>query len=77
MKSLRFLILFGVMIATTLTGLAEGRMVPDVPYLAAGRVERLDLYLPARAPATPPAPAAVWIHGLKGDKGERPRPPHL
>ena len=38
-------------------------MRPDVPYLAAGRQEKLDLYLPAPGPGARPAPAVVVIHG--------------
>jgi len=44
------------------------RIVRDVPYLAPERSEKLDLYLPA--PTAEPAPAAIWIHGRRGDKGE-------
>jgi len=52
---------------------AEVRTVPDVSYLEAGRSEKLDLYLPERAPGDPPSPAVVWIHGggwTEGSKGE-------
>ncbi len=43
---------------------AEVRIETDVPFLEAGRAEKLDLYLPAAAPAGgKPAPALVWIHG--------------
>ncbi len=44
------------------------RIMRDVPYLAANRSEKLDLYLPASS--SRPAPAVVWIHGRRGDKGE-------
>jgi acetyl esterase/lipase len=39
------------------------RVRPDVPYLAAGRRETLDLYLPAQGAALRAAPAIVMIHG--------------
>lgn len=45
----------------------------DVPYLAAGREERLDLYLPADRPKDARSPAVVMIHGggwAGGDKAE-------
>ncbi len=44
----------------------------DVPYLPAGRTEKLDLYLPAGRPAGTRSPAVVIIHGggwRGGDKG--------
>ena len=46
------------------------RELKDVAYLAPGREEKLDLYLPAVAAGTR-APAVVWIHGggwTSGDK---------
>lgn len=49
----------------------ETRVVSDVPYLAAGRTEKLDLYLPATRAATVRSPAVVVIHGggwMTGDK---------
>ncbi|PAW66311.1 MAG: hypothetical protein B9S34_08475 [Opitutia bacterium Tous-C1TDCM] len=43
---------------------ADVRVETDVAFLEAGRTEKLDLYLPAAAPAGgKPAPALVWIHG--------------
>ncbi len=54
--------------AASRTSAEEIRIIRDVPYLAAERSERLDLYLPP--PNAEPAPAAVWIHGRRGDKGE-------
>lgn len=49
----------------------EFRVIPDVDYLEPGRTEKLDLYVPVLAPDAPRAPAAIWIHGLKGDKSEK------
>ena len=43
----------------------------DVPYLAPGRAERLDLYLPKNRPAGTLSPAVVLLHGggwIRGDK---------
>ena len=48
----------------------EVHFVPDVAYLAPNRTEKLDLYLP-QVPQDRPSPAVVWIHGNKGDKGEK------
>ena len=45
----------------------------DVPYLAPGREEKLDLYLPANRPKNVRSPAVVMIHGggwVGGDKAE-------
>lgn len=42
---------------------AAPRVVVDVAYLAAGRAEKLDLYLPAPPVAGKLSPAVVWIHG--------------
>jgi acetyl esterase/lipase len=42
---------------------AGPRVVADVPYLASGRKEKLDLYLPSTPPAGKLSPAVVWIHG--------------
>jgi acetyl esterase/lipase len=39
------------------------RVTHDVTYLAADRVEKLDLYLPATPAAGKLSPAVVWIHG--------------
>jgi acetyl esterase/lipase len=49
----------------------EVRFVPDVPYLAPGRTEKLDLYLPVPDPQGRLSPGVVWIHGHNGDKGEK------
>jgi beta-galactosidase len=52
---------------------AEGQTLQNVTYLEAGRSEKLDVYLPARAPDDPASPAVVWIHGggwTGGSKGE-------
>jgi acetyl esterase/lipase len=49
------------------------RVVTDVTYLAPGRAEKLDLYLPEGRAAGTKSPAFVWIHGgswIGGDKGE-------
>ncbi|PTX92137.1 alpha/beta hydrolase [Verrucomicrobia bacterium LW23] len=43
----------------------------DIPYLGAGRAEKLDLYLPDKARFTGPRPAVVMVHGggwYAGDK---------
>ena len=42
---------------------AAPRVIPDVAYLAPGRDEKLDLYLPAPPAAGQRSPAVVWIHG--------------
>ena len=58
-------------LATALHAQEVPSTLSDVPYLEAGRTEKLDLYLPERAPDDPPAPAVVWIHGggwLSGSK---------
>ena len=39
------------------------RVTTDLPFLAAGRVEQLDLYLPETPPAGKLSPGVVWIHG--------------
>jgi acetyl esterase/lipase len=39
------------------------RIVSDVAYLAPGRSERLDVYLPAPPAPGVRSPAVVWIHG--------------
>jgi acetyl esterase/lipase len=49
----------------------EVRFVPDVAYLASGRTEKLDLYLPVPDPQGRLSPGVVWIHGHNGDKGEK------
>jgi acetyl esterase/lipase len=49
------------------------RIVLDVAYLAPGRSEKLDVYLPAPPAAGARSPAVVWIHGggwTGGEKGE-------
>jgi acetyl esterase/lipase len=44
--------------------LAPGaKMLPDVTYLAPGRTEKLDVYLPAAPADGKLVPAVVWIHG--------------
>lgn len=67
----RFGLFFALAFASLTAVAGEVRVLADVPYLAATRTEKLDIYLPAREAGAPLAPAAVWIHGLKGDKGER------
>jgi len=42
---------------------AAGPVERDVPYLAPGRTEKLDLYLPRPPAAGRLSPAVVWIHG--------------
>ena len=49
---------------------AGAQVVPDTAYLEPGRAERLDLYLPERAPEDPPSPAIVWIPATGGGKGD-------
>lgn len=47
------------------------RVLHDLPFLAPGRTERLDVYLPAGAPAGGLRPGVVYFHGggwYKGDK---------
>src|SRR5687767_114322 len=39
------------------------RVTTDLSFLAAGRAEKLDLYLPETPPAGKLFPAVVWIHG--------------
>jgi acetyl esterase/lipase len=60
-------------LATAPAPAAVVRVVANVSYLASGRAEKLDLYLPeGRAPGTR-SPGFVWIHGgswIGGDKGE-------
>lgn len=45
------------------SGPGEPRVASDVPYLAAGRQEKLDLYLPPARADSRAAPAVVMIHG--------------
>ena len=52
---------------------SDARVIRDVAYLEPGRAEKLDVYLPERAPSDPPSPAVVWIHGggwINGSKKE-------
>jgi acetyl esterase/lipase len=49
------------------------RVLLDVPYLGADRVEKLDVYLPEPSAAGARSPAVVWIHGggwMGGTKSE-------
>jgi acetyl esterase/lipase len=49
------------------------RVVANVAYLEPGRIEKLDLYLPAMPTSGPLSPAFVWIHGggfTAGDKAQ-------
>ncbi len=39
------------------------RVLKDVPFLAPGRAEKLDIYLPPPPPAGELSAAVVWIHG--------------
>ncbi len=43
-------------------------VVRDLTYLEPTRAEKLDLYLPRRAPGDRPSPAVVWVHGNGGTK---------
>jgi acetyl esterase/lipase len=43
-------------------------ILPDIAYLGASRSEKLDLYLPIRAPDKTPSPAVIWVHGNEGGK---------
>jgi acetyl esterase/lipase len=48
------------------------RLIPDVAYLAPGRAEKLDVFLPARAPGdTTLRPAVVYFHGGGWDHGDK------
>ncbi len=74
MKKYLGLGLLGFALATTIFA-ADGavRIDRDVSFLAPGRVEKLDVYLPAPPTAGKLSPAVVWIHGggwKSGDKGE-------
>jgi acetyl esterase/lipase len=59
--------LFALLLAVALPAIAPAapaaRVLSDVPFLAAGRKEKLDLYLPPVTPGSGPAPAVVMIHG--------------
>jgi acetyl esterase/lipase len=66
-------VLFAV-VALALAARAEDafRIEKDIAYLAPGRKEKADLYLPAGNPSFAPRPAVVIIHGggwTGGDKG--------
>jgi len=43
-------------------------VIEDIVYLQPGRDEKMDLYLPPRAPGDRPAPAVIWVHGNGSDK---------
>ena len=63
-RALRRLALTGVLVGAAALGRADGiRVLADLPFLAPGRAEKLDLYLPAPQPASRPSPAVVMIHG--------------
>ncbi|MSU72770.1 MAG: alpha/beta hydrolase [Opitutus sp.] len=52
-------------------GAASPRVLTDVPFLAADRAEKLDLYLPAPPANGKRSPAMVWIHGGGWTGGEK------
>ncbi len=63
--NLRMLFLLGAMLAPVFSrgGEAAIRVLRDVPFLAPGRAEKIDVFLPAPPPAGKLSPAVVWIHG--------------
>lgn len=61
-RSLASLLVLSVLSAIAVAE-PEIRITTDVPFLASGRTEKLDLYLPAARPAGIRSPALVWIHG--------------
>ncbi len=69
-------LLFGLALLTAPMVLADEtavRIERNVAFLAPGRAEKLDVYLPAPPAAEKLSPAVVWIHGggwKSGDKGE-------
>jgi acetyl esterase/lipase len=62
MKKLWFTGMF-VLIAAVAKGAEAGPVIKNVAYLAAGRTEKLDVYLPALPADGGRSPAVVWIHG--------------
>ena len=58
-------LLFAAALTATFASAAEvaPRVVKDVEFLAPGRAEKLDVYLPAPLPTGKLSPAVVWIHG--------------
>ena len=62
---LRPLSVMGVLFASLSLSAADSavRRLADVAFLAPGRTEKLDVYLPASPPAGKLSPAVVWIHG--------------
>ena len=64
---------FAALAALAAEPAATPRVIADVAYLAPGRAEKLDLYLPAPPAAGKLSPVVVWIHGggwIGGAKGE-------
>lgn len=62
---LRALALLGVLLTSFRLSAADSavRVLTDVSFLAPGRAEKLDVYLPASPAAGKLSPAVVWIHG--------------
>nr|MBP6506869.1 prolyl oligopeptidase family serine peptidase [Opitutaceae bacterium] len=71
MHRLILVLIISGLIPSVASAAGEFRFIADVDYLAPGRTEKLDLYLPDLPQTATPLPAMVWIHGLKGDKGEK------
>ena len=71
---MKILLLFSLVLSSTALAAEPAiKIERDVPFLAPGRAEKLDVYLPAPPPAGKLSPAVVWIHGggwKGGDKGE-------
>ena len=63
MKQKLLLLLMISSAARILAADSAARVERDVPYLAPGRAEKLDLYLPAPPAVGKLSPAVVWIHG--------------
>lgn len=57
------LFLFAICLGSLRGADSSVRVTRDVTYLAPGRAEKLDLYLPATPAGGKLSPAVVWIHG--------------